>query len=374
MSASTEQSSATIRLETGGDSLRLVVGGAWKITGGCERWEAPGDTKASKLLVRFEALVSWDSSLALYLASVRDWCRARNTPFELENPPTALASLLGQYEAASTQPIAKDRAQDLFSFVGLRAQGIWAQVFDISHFVGECVLGLLRVARKPVSFRWRDLLSEMQACGALALPIVGLVSFLVGITLAYTGAIILRLFGGDIWVADLVGLSITREMGAMMTAVVLAGRTGAAYAAHLGNMQANEEVDALQTLGVNPVEFLVLPRMLALAVMTPLLALYANFLGILGGMLIALSILEIPPTAYWIEMLSIVDLSDICTGLIKASTFGLIIGMCGCMRGLQAERSAAGVGKAATSAVVTAILLMVVADAIFAVVFNILGW
>jgi phospholipid/cholesterol/gamma-HCH transport system permease protein len=164
-----------------------------------------------------------------------------------------------------------------------------------------------------------------------------------------------------------------REGGAVRTAVVLAGRTGAAYAATLGNMKANEEIDALEVLGIPAVQFLVLPRMLALAIMMPLLALYANALGILGGMIVAYGLLSIPPTAYWVEMLTIVDLSDISAGVIKACAFGLIIGLAGCLRGLQAERSAAGVGQAATSAVVTAILLMVIADAVFAVLFNALG-
>jgi phospholipid/cholesterol/gamma-HCH transport system permease protein len=214
----------------------------------------------------------------------------------------------------------------------------------------------------------------MQQCGAMALPIVSLISCLVGVTLAYTGAIVLRLYGGDIYIADLIGLSMVREMGAVMTAVVLAGRTGAAFAATLGNMRANEEIDALEVVGIPVVQFLVLPRIFALGVMMPLLAIYANALGMLGGMSVALGLLSIPPTAYWVEMMTIVDLSDIATGVIKAIAFGLIIGLSGCLRGLQAERSAAGVGRAATSAVVTALLLLVVADAIFAVVFNILGW
>jgi phospholipid/cholesterol/gamma-HCH transport system permease protein len=213
----------------------------------------------------------------------------------------------------------------------------------------------------------------MQQCGAMALPIVSLISFLVGVTLAYTGALVLRQYGGDIYVADLIGLAMVREMGAMMTGVVLAGRTGAAFAATLGNMKANEEIDALETLGLSTVDFLVLPRLLALAVMMPLLALYANALGIVGGMIVSLKVLSIPPTAYWVEMLTIVDMSDIFVGVIKAMAFGFIVGLAGCLRGIEAERSAAGVGRAATSAVVTAILLIIVADAIFAVVFDILG-
>ena len=213
----------------------------------------------------------------------------------------------------------------------------------------------------------------MQQCGAMALPIVSLISVLVGMTLAYTGALILRQYGGDIYVADLVGVSMVREMGALMTGIVLAGRTGAAFAAQLGNMRANEEIDAFTTLGISPVEFLVMPRLIALGLMMPLLGLYANCLGILGGMFVAMSVLGIPPAAYWVEMLTIVDMSDVLSGIIKAGTFGVIIVVSGCLRGLQAERSAMGVGKAATSAVVTAILFIIVADAVYAVLFDILG-
>jgi phospholipid/cholesterol/gamma-HCH transport system permease protein len=213
----------------------------------------------------------------------------------------------------------------------------------------------------------------MQKCGAMALPIVSLISFLVGVTLAYSGAIVLKRFGGEIWVADLIGVAMTREMGALMAGVVLAGRTGAAFAAEIGSMKANEEIDALTTLGISPVRFLVMPRVLALGLMMPLLAMYSNCLGVLGGMTVAYTTLGIPPAAYWVEMLTIVDVPDIAVGMIKAVVFGLIVGLSGCLRGLQSDRNASGVGQAATSAVVTAILLIIVADAIFAVVFNVIG-
>jgi phospholipid/cholesterol/gamma-HCH transport system permease protein len=155
--------------------------------------------------------------------------------------------------------------------------------------------------------------------------------------------------------------------------VILAGRTGAAFAATLGNMKANEEIDALATLGLVPVDFLVLPRLIALGLMTPLLTIYANCVGIIGGMVVALGILQIPTSAYWVETQGSIDLTDINAGLVKATVFGLLVGLSGCLRGLQAERSAAGVGRAATSAVVTAILLIIVADSLFAVVYHILG-
>ena len=207
----------------------------------------------------------------------------------------------------------------------------------------------------------------------MALPIVSLISLLTGLIMAYQAAVQLRQFGADIFVADLVGLAVVREMGPMMAAVVLAGRTGAAFAAQIGNMKAGEEIDALETLGIAPVEFLVLPRMVALTLMMPLLALYANCLGVLGGMIVSASVLDIPPSAYWIETQSIIDLSDVSSGLVKSVVFGVIVAAAGCLRGMQCERSAAGVGRAATSAVVTGILLIITADAIFAVLYNVLG-
>jgi phospholipid/cholesterol/gamma-HCH transport system permease protein len=257
--------------------------------------------------------------------------------------------------------------------VGLATGDAMAQARGFLQFIGECWIAATRLVAGRAGFRWFDCVGEMQKCGAMALPIVSLISFLVGVTLAYSGAIVLRRFGGDIWVADLIGVAMTREMGAMMAGIVLAGRTGAAYAAEIGSMKANEEIDALSVLGISPVRFLVLPRVMALGLMMPLLAMYANCLGILGGMAIAYVTLQIPPAAYWVEMLTIVDISDVAVGVIKAVVFGLIVGFSGCLRGLQAESNAAGVGNAATSAVVTSILFIIVADAVFAVVFNAIG-
>lgn len=257
--------------------------------------------------------------------------------------------------------------------VGLAAQGTWEVTREIAAFVGECVLAIQRLVKNPRRFRARDCLHEMQLCGAMALPIVGLISLLVGLIMAYQSAVLMRQFGADIYVADAVGLAMVREFGALMTAIILAGRTGAAFAATLGNMKANEEIDALHTLGIRPVEFLVIPRLVALGLMMPLLALYSNALGIMGGMAVSFGLLDIPPTAYWVATQGAIDLSDVSTGMIKASVFGVLVGLSGCHRGLQAERSAAGVGKAATSAVVMALLLIIVSDAIFAVLFNLFG-
>jgi phospholipid/cholesterol/gamma-HCH transport system permease protein len=357
-----------------GDRAEVTLGGTWQITDPRPNWrEVLGTATPGRVTLRAEGLERWDTSLLLFLFEIQQWCRATGAHCDIEPLPAKIRTLLGQMVVAHETSVPFDRSANFVTTVGLATQDTMAKARAISHFVGECSLAAARLARNPVKFRWRDCVAEMQACGAMALPIVSLVSLLVGVTLAYTGAIVLRQYGGDIYIADLIGLAMVREMGAVMTGVVLAGRTGAAFAATLGNMKANEEIDALETLGISAVQFLVLPRIVALGVMMPFLSLYANALGILGGMIVAYGLLSIPPTAFWVEMLTIVDLSDIMSGLIKGLTFGIIIGLAGCLRGLQAERSAAGVGRAATSAVVTALLLMIIADAIYAVLFNALG-
>ncbi len=353
----------------------LVVSGEWRITRPRPEWSrlSPA-TPPTQLRIEPTDLTHWDTSLVLFVAAVTRWCREHDIACDQSALPAALQRLGKHFEDETRLPVPTERPSNFIAMVGRAALDSYRKSLQYARFMGECTLSVLFLLRHPGKFRWRDSLAEMQRCGAMALPITGLIAFLVGVILAYSGAVILRQFGGDIWVADLVGVTMTREMAAMMTAIVLAGRTGAAFAAEIGNMRANEEVDALTTLGIRPIDFLVIPRLVALGVMMPLLTLYANALGVVGGMAIAWGLLEIPPQAFWVEMLSIVDLSDLMTGMIKAVTFGAIIGFAGCLRGLQASRSSAGVGEAATSAVVTAILLIIVSDAIFAVIFNALGW
>lgn len=375
MSVRPEISPARASAHQDGDVLEVVVSGNWQLTASRPCWaDVRGPAQPRRVRVQAADLEAWDSSLALFLFEIEEWCAATGAGYEADALPAKLRSVVGQLVSTHAASVPSDRSESFLTSVGLASQDTVRKAGDISRFVGECVLGVVQVLRRPDRFRWRDCLREMQQCGAMALPIVSLISFLVGVTLAYTASVVLRQFGGDIWIADLIGLSMVREMGAVMTSVVLAGRTGAAFAATLGNMKGNEEIDALETLGISAVQFLVLPRMVALAVMMPLLALYSNALGIIGGMVVAMGLLAIPPAAYWIEMKTIVDMSDIMTGVIKAGAFGVIVGLAGCLRGLQADRSAAGVGQAATSAVVTAILLIIVADAVFAVLFNALGW
>jgi phospholipid/cholesterol/gamma-HCH transport system permease protein len=194
-----------------------------------------------------------------------------------------------------------------------------------------------------------------------------------GAIFAFVGAVQLEKFGASIYVADLVGISTVREMGAMMTAIVMAGRTGAAYAAQLGSMKVTQEIDALRTMGLSPMEFLVLPRMIALFVMMPLLALYADALGILGGAAVGAGMLDLSPASYFRETFWAVSVGDLAGGLVKASTYGVLVALSGCLRGMQSGTNSAAVGEAATSAVVTSIVAIVVACGLFAVMFYILG-
>jgi phospholipid/cholesterol/gamma-HCH transport system permease protein len=354
-------------------ALEVVVSGTWQITTPRPAWtEVLAGRQPTHVRFQAEDLDRWDTSLLLFIFEAQQWCVASGAQCAVDALPEKIRTLLSQLARAHEKVVPSDRSDGFLTAVGTAAQDTVFKAGEIFDFVGECVLATLRVIRAPARFRWRDCFYEMQQCGPMAVPIVSLTSFLVGVTLAYTGALVLRQFGGDIFIADLIGLATVREVGAVMTAVVLSGRTGAAFAATLGNMKMNEEIDALESLGISSVQFLVLPRLLALAIMTPLLTLYANALGCLGGMAVAYGLLDISPQGYWVEMQTMVTASDLSAGVIKATAFGVIIGIAGCLRGMQAERSAAGVGRAATSAVVTAILMMIVADAVFAVLFNVL--
>ncbi len=376
MPAASDALRAHAQARADGDVFVVELGGRWRMTDPRPAWSRLHSGKRpARVRLVFVELESWDSSLIVFISTVQAWCRANDVQFEVDALPQEIATLLNQYAAAQTKeaPPPAGRPVGFLAMVGYAGGDVWKKFLELSNFVGEVTLSTLYLLRRPRKFRWADCLEEMEKCGAMALPIVGLISLLVGLTMAYVAAVLLRQFGADIYVADFVGLVMVREMGPVMTAIVLAGRTGAAFAATLANMKTNEEVDALVTFGIRPVDFLVMPRMVALGLMMPLLVLYSNAMGIVGGLMVAATVLQIPPSGYWIEMLTAVDMSDLLSGMIKAITFGIVVGLAGCLRGLQSERSAAGVGQAATSAVVTAILLIIVADSVYAVVFNYLG-
>lgn len=244
---------------------------------------------------------------------------------------------------------------------------------EMLGFLGEALIALGKAAKGRARFRSSDVLLVLQECGPQALPIVTLISFLVGMILAFVGLVQLEQFGADIFVANLVAVAMTREMGGMMTAIIMAGRTGAAFAAQLGTMNVNDEISAYRTIGIPPTEFLVLPRMLALIFAVPLLTIYANVVGMLGGSVVAALLSEVTLLQYYIQTTTAVTLGDWVGGLFKASIYGIIIAIAGCLRGMQSKKSAAAVGNAATSAVVTAIVFIILAEAVLTVIYTVLG-
>ena len=328
-------------------------------------------------LVMFDTgrVTRWDTSLLIFLKAIADHCASAGVDINKDGLPPGAERLLTLAAAVPEKEDAKkgDRNNQLLARIGEDVILVEKSLSETLAFIGEAFVALLRFFVGKARFRRSDLSLLIQDCGARALPIVSLISLLVGLILAFVGAIQLRLFGAQIYVADLVGLGMAREMGAMMTAVIMAGRTGAAFAAQLGTMQVNEEIDAFKTLGISPMEFLVLPRMIALVLMLPLLCLYADLMGILGGALVGISMLDLSLAEYYYETKNAVRLIDFVAGLIKSGVFGVLVALAGCYRGVQCGRSASAVGEATTSAVVTAIVLIVVSDALLTVIYDILG-
>ena len=254
--------------------------------------------------------------------------------------------------------------------VGLAA---WNGTIELLAFVGNLSIAFGRALIGRARYQRADLFVLIQDCGVRALPIVTLISFLVGLILAFVGAVQLQQFGASIYVANLVGLAMLREMGAMMTGIIMAGRTGSGYAAQLGSMKVSQELDALETLGLSPMEFLVLPRLVALSLMMPLLCVYSDFVGIFGGALVSAGMLDVPMSAYVQQTKTAVGLDDFALGVAKSAVFGVLIAIAGCLRGMQSGGSSSAVGDAATKAVVTAIVWIIAVDGLFAVLTNALG-
>jgi phospholipid/cholesterol/gamma-HCH transport system permease protein len=318
---------------------------------------------------------SWDTGLLTFLNNLRNFCSRQNISLNIDGLPEGAKRLL---ELASAVPETKDarpteQRASFFIHLGEEAINFLQSAGEMLAFIGDAGIVFARLLRGKAQYRRTDLGLIIQAVGAQAVPIVSLINFLVGLILAFTGAIQMQKFGAQIYVADLVGIAMVRLMAAIMTGIVMAGRTGGAFAAQLGTMQVNEEIDALQTLGISPMEFLVLPRMVALGLMMPPLCLYANFMGMLGGMVVAVLMLDIGFMQYYHETAAAVGLWNLGIGLFSGFVFGIIVALAGCMRGMQCGRSASAVGDAATSAVVTAIIGIILATAVITVLCNFLG-
>jgi phospholipid/cholesterol/gamma-HCH transport system permease protein len=327
--------------------------------------------------VRFavDALTGWDSRLVAFVLAVGRICDARQVRLDAAGLPDGAERLMRLATAVAEKSGARRTAaaKPFLERVGERWQRAVKAVQDAVRFLGEVSLGIGRLFTGRTRLRRADLWQLMEECGAGAAAIVCLTSVLTGMSIAFVGAIQLQQFGAEIFVADLVALSAVREMAASMTAFVMAGRTGAAFAARLGTMQVNEEVDALQTFGVPPIDFLVIPRIVALVLMMPLLYFYACVMAIIGGALVVVGTQNVSAFAYLHQTIGALDLLDFAVGVAKAVVFGALIAFFGCYRGIRCGRSAAAVGEAATSAVVQSIVAIIVANMVFAVITNILG-
>ena len=252
--------------------------------------------------------------------------------------------------------------------VGRGAVQLWEDIHELISFVGQLGLAMVKAARHPRTIRWRDALLIAEEVGVNALPIVALLSFLVGVIMAFQSAVALRQFGAEIFVANMIGLSVLREMGPLMTAIILAGRSGSAFAAEIGTMKVREEIDALKTMGLEPVRFLVVPRVLAGLAMTPVLTVFADLLGVMGGSVVMLS-LGFPLITFFNQLQLAVSYGSFVGGLVKAFAFGILIAAIGCLRGLQTQTGASAVGLSTTHAVVSGIILIVITDGIFTVIY-----
>lgn len=247
------------------------------------------------------------------------------------------------------------------------------QAYLLLAFLGHSTLQALPLLLRPHRIRWRQVVIEIQRAGVSALPIIGLLMFLVGVVIAYQGGLPLQQYGANIFIVELVSMTILREMGPLITAILVAGRTGSSYTAEIGTMQVTEEVDALRTMGITPFEMLVLPKLLALLVALPLLTVFANILGLLGGMLAAESLLGISPQTFLERLPSRLPDSTYWVGIVKTPVFAVIITLVGCFHGFRVHGSAERVGRATTTSVVLSIFLVIVADALFSIVFNVLN-
>jgi phospholipid/cholesterol/gamma-HCH transport system permease protein len=362
------------------DTLLVRLTGNWKIG---EKIPAADEVQKQinshhtirRIAFDTRQLTAWDSSLLTFLIKIVGQSQKDKIEIDEEGLPKGVVSLLHLAAAVPERKGARKEAAriPLLERIGANALNTGNALVEFITFIGAAFVAFLKFLVGKARFQRSDLMVFIQQSGAQALPIVTLISLLVGLIFAFIGAIQLMMFGAQIYVADLVGIAMVRVMGAVMTGVIMAGRTGAAFAAQIGTMQVNEEVDALQTLGISPMEFLVLPRMLALALMMPLLTLFANVMGILGGAMATVTLHDINLIQFFNQLVEAVSLWDLGIGLFSSALFGVIVAVAGCMRGMQCGRSASAVGDAATSAVVTAIVGIIVTTAIITIMTKVLG-
>ena len=361
------------------DSRTLCLSGSWMLAfplPSANLLEGEIANSPSVRRIAFDArnLKGWDTGLLTFLIDLITICSQRQIEVNNDGLPPGIKRLVALATAVPESKTDRgDQAEaGVLARLYLFLPGFWRSTLETLAFVGSVATAFFRMCTGRARFRRTDLLRLIQHCGAEAVPIVCLISILVGLILAFVGSIQLKMFGAQKYIADLVGISMVRSMGAIMTGIIMAGRTGASFAAQIGTMQVNEEIDALRTAGIPPVEFLVLPRILALALMMPLLALYADLMGVLGGLIVSVAGFDISLIEYYNETRAAVNMTNVGIGLFSSLVFGILIGFAGCLRGMQCGRSASAVGDMTTSAVVTSIVSIIVATAVITILCDVL--
>lgn len=360
-------------------TLLIKLSGDWQISAGL----LPINEVTSQLdshpdIVQINLSVSqelkWDGGLISFLLKLIRECEHKNIHVACEGLPQEAQKLLALALKVHEKNISPQKASESFlEKTGEKVLQIIESLHSGLDFLGDIAVSLGRLITGKSYFRWDDFMLIVQRCGVDTLLLVSLISLLVGMILAFVGSIQLKVFGAQVFISDMVGIAMVRVLSAVMTGIIVSGRIGASFAAELGMMQANEEIDALKTLGVSPVEFLVIPRILALVIMMPILTIYADIMGILGGFIISVGMLNLNPVEYLNHTQYAIKLSYVWVGLIHSIVFGVIVAVAGCLRGIECERNAAGVGIATTSAVVTGITGIVIATAIITFICQFLG-
>ena len=374
-------SAATIVASEEQGATVLRAGGEWLVVTAAEldrHLRGLAMPQGQRVMVDLSGVERLDSSGAWLLLRTEHELETRGNRVELTNLQPRFAPLLEQVRARGvTEPLPHPRPSH-HTFIGfLERIGrvtllLLNRLYEILSFTGLVVITILRLLRQPSRLRLTATLVQMEIVGLDAMPIVGLLSFLIGVVMAYQGADQLRRFGAEIYTVNLLGISILRELGVLLSAIIIAGRSGSAFTAQIGTMQVNEEIDALRTLGLDPIEVLVLPRLFGLGITLPLIVFFADFMGILGGGLMSWVVLDINIPNFLDQLQSAVTETTLWVGVIKAPFFASIIALVGCFEGLNVTRSAESVGRLTTQSVVESIFFVIVTDAAFSIVFSIL--
>jgi phospholipid/cholesterol/gamma-HCH transport system permease protein len=358
-------------------TVRVELAGRWRMGRGLPASAAvikaiddpPGATRAVLVAT---GVTAWDSSLVALIERVLAHCRQLGIAADTSALPEGLRRLLSLAEATPAQaPPPPPAPLPWLARIGVRASDAWQAFLRLNAFTGEVAFSLARLFTGRARVRGVDLLGELESAGAGALTIVAVVSVLLGAIVAFVADVTLGRFAARLYIADAVAIGMVRELGPMMTAIVMTGRSGSAYAAQLGTMKVGYEIDALTTMPLPPIDFLVLPRVVALTLMIPLLAIYADFIGIVAGGVVAVAGGS-NAAQYAHEVRTALGLTMFWLGLIKSTVFGAVVAICGCMQGMQAEKGAAAVGEAATRTVVASIVWIIAIDGVFAVIFKVL--